>query len=289
MSYISVQASQYSKIFWFEALRRPPEEQTRYHIYGTYQYTTPLDLSRLERALQAVVNTQYNLRSHFSDESGELFQHIHEAVKVDLIYCVTHTACEYQEIVHEIQTRPFDITVGPLFRFACIVRQENNTTTFVLVFHHIIIDGTQFDALMQKIAHDYHHTPDLTATDQDSIADLVAYVAWEREQISGADVNYWVNALRDYPLTVALPVQGAYRNQKKFQEIAKLYQLDRTRYDALIAFSQTSACSVFTILKTVWALLMTEYSGQDKVIIAYKTWRVIDLQVAIEVNSSYSR
>lgn len=142
MSFVEFTASQYSQIFWLEACRRPEQEQARYHIYGVFEYNGTLDFMRLNDALQAVVNTHYNLRSNFKQKTNDLIQIVHKNRLAKLDSYVVDSNDEYEAILQKTITLPFDLTNDPLFRFTCIQNKTTKTTTFIPNFHHIIIDGT---------------------------------------------------------------------------------------------------------------------------------------------------
>jgi NRPS condensation-like uncharacterized protein len=174
---VKIDASHYSKIFWLENLRRPKSEAIRYHIYGVFDYDIPPDFVRLAHALQVVVNTNYNLRSTFQECDGKLIHVIHPHVAVKIEHYVAGTIIECQSLTQKILQEPFNLENGPLFRFAYVSDKETRKALFIPVFHHIIIDGTQFDALMEEISKFYSHPVDLQKTDIDQITKLQSYIA----------------------------------------------------------------------------------------------------------------
>jgi amino acid adenylation domain-containing protein len=266
---IEFKASQYSKVFWLEALRKPRHEQVRYHIYGVFEYNISPDFIRLNDALQAVVNTNYNLRSSFKEQSDDLLQVVQQNVLAKLECYVVGSLEECQAIIQKVVEEPFNLADGPLFRFVCIQNRATKTTIFITNFHHIIIDGTQFDNLMREIAYHYHNPPDLTQSDIESLAGLQSYITWETEQIKGANIKYWLEKVKDYPLQIDLPYQSPLLDQVKPIRNAKLYQLDDKLYSGVQKLALELGCSIFEIMRTVWGLLICQYANQDKVIITY--------------------
>jgi amino acid adenylation domain-containing protein len=269
MPSIEFVTSQFSKIFWLEASSRPQEEQDRYHIYGVFEYTIPPNLIRLNDSLQAIVNTHYNLRSTFKEHADDLIQVVHHNVFVKLDSYVVHSNDKCNALIRRIIELPFDLINGPLFRFTCIQNMVTNSTLFIPNFHHIIIDGTQFDKLMETISHHYHYTSNLVQHDQDCVAQLQAYIIWEAEQIKRADLQYWIKKAENYPLEIDLPYKHSLVDKRKTKENAALYQLDNELYDRVQEFSSKLGCSIFDIFKTVWALLICQYSNQTKIVITY--------------------
>jgi polyketide biosynthesis malonyl-CoA-[acyl-carrier-protein] transacylase len=202
---LSLSASYYSNVFWLASQRLQLEEQCRYHIYGIFHYSEILDISRLKLALQCLVNTNYNLRTTFAIQNRKLQQFIINEQIANLA-CYWVSGEEQCNAVLEANIRkPFDLDIGPLFRFVLIIDSEKHTSTFLPIFHHIIIDGTQFDKLMTCISDYYHQSIDLQETDAVELMFLKEYLDVESELVKKADLKFWTEKLEDYPLQISLP------------------------------------------------------------------------------------
>src|SRR3990167_11303466 len=107
-----LQASEYAKIFWIEAQKLSPELQSRYHVYGVTCHDQTLDLDKLRITLQMLINSNYNLRSTFKENNGNLEQIIHSKIKENSrLFSVSNTT-EHDHILKKYITEPFDIENG---------------------------------------------------------------------------------------------------------------------------------------------------------------------------------
>lgn len=263
---LTLPASYYSKIFWVEASRLSLEEQHHYHVYGLFHYFQQLDISQLKAALQRLVNTNYNLRTTFiMNSDGFLWQSIKRNQIALLEYHLAKSNAEYQEILYEAIHRPFELAKGPLYRFVLIFEEEIQRTTFLPIFHHIVIDGTQFDALMQQLSDYYHPRRDTEIIDESDFNYLTAYLTKEKTLISKINTQYWIDKLNLYPLHINFPK----RHSVAQEEIQQLFFLKKSLYADLKHFSFQNNHSIFNVLKSVWAILISIYANQDKLVISF--------------------
>lgn len=286
---VRLSASCYSKIFWAEASRLSSVEQSHYHVYGIFNYSEQPDISRLKMALQKLVDTHYNLRTTFViDNEASLSQIINNHLIVELAFYTTNKKENFQLLFNNAIHQPFDLAKGPLFRFTLLVDPETKKTTFLPVFHHIILDGTQFDILMQTLSEYYrllskpasmlerggeserrtHVGREDKSTDEPELKYLAQYLMKEKMVTANAHAQFWVDKLVQYPLHVRFPKQY-HRTDKKDQEVHQLFVLSEMCYVNLKRFSIKNNHSIFNILKSVWAILISIYANQDKLVISF--------------------
>lgn len=266
--YLSLPASYYSALFWIEAMRLPPEAQHHYHVYGLFHYSEKPNTQQLEMALQILVNNNYNLRTTFVMHDEALRQRVRyqQTAKLDL-YSVSGDE-QFHTLLNQLTHKAFDLKQGPLFRFILIFNQTTQKTTFLPIFHHIILDGTQFDALMEQLSHYYHHPIDLNITDAGELDYLKAYLAVEKEWVKKKSSQFWVDQLNTYPLHINFPHQYC-KNHEKSKEVHQLYSLEPGLYMRLKHFGVEHEYSIFQILKTVWAALISIYANQEQLVISF--------------------
>jgi amino acid adenylation domain-containing protein len=268
--FLSLRASCYSKIFWLEASRLSAEEQHHYHIYGIFHYSEQPNLSQLKAALQRLVNTNYNLRTTFvMNNDAFLLQRIQHNQMVQLEDHLAKSKAEFQQILHEAIHRPFELAKGPLCRFVLIFEKETQRTTFLPVFHHIILDGTQFDALMQQLSSYYHNRINSDMTDESEFRYLTEYLTKEKALTSRACSQFWIDKLSQYPLHINFPKKNSIVHEIKQPIQQQLFFLRQSLYADLKHFSSENNYSIFNILKSVWAILISIYANQDKLVISF--------------------
>ena len=95
-------------------------DNTAYHLIAAFELNGALDVSRLLRALDAVVQRHESLRTRFIEVGGEPRQRILDADTAVIEWQdlseetgADATAHHYQ---HELLTRPFDLAVDDLLR-----------------------------------------------------------------------------------------------------------------------------------------------------------------------------
>jgi amino acid adenylation domain-containing protein len=256
-------------MFWIDALRLPSEEQYHYHVYGIFHYRTKPNISCLEKALQILVNTNYNLRTTFVMCNGRLQQLIGKACLAKLSYHSVNDDKQFYEILNEAIHQPFDLNHGPLFRFVLIFHEKRQRTTFLPIFHHIILDGTQFDTLMQQVGHYYHYPIELNITDESELKYLEEYLAAEKALIQKNNIQFWIDKLSQYPLHINFPSKHTELTHIKSQQVHQLYSLEQALYQRLKRFSVESGHSLFQVLKTTWAILISIYANQERLVISF--------------------
>jgi len=274
---LNLPASCYSTMFWVEAMRLAPEEQSSYHVYGIFHYPKKPNVARLEMALQLLVNTNYNLRTTFvtqpKESQGkelrgeELRQVIRNNQTVKLAYHSVSSDAQFDKVLNEAIEQPFDLACAPLFRFVLIFHEERQRTTFLPIFHHIILDGTQFDTLMEQISRYYQQPIDLLITDEAELEYLKEYLATEKElaEKNKNRVQFWIDKLSQYPLHIDFPT----KKSSASQEVRRLFSLNQEVYARLQYFSAENDFSLFRVLRTVWAILISIYSNQEQLAISF--------------------
>jgi len=141
--------SPYSKIFYNEW--KLDQNRSDYNIVFDQSFQGVIDISRLNDALKRFVSDYVLLNSHVTEENGELYW-----VKNKILYELECFKGNFsnQDILTYIQA-PFDLTKGPLYRFA-VIKRKINKYRFIIVFHHIIIDGSSFDDLIDEVSNYYN-------------------------------------------------------------------------------------------------------------------------------------
>ena len=259
------------RIWFFEQLT---PGTANYHIHFAVQLTGALDTDRLLRALSTIVARHESLRTSFRSVHGSPVQQIHEPDRVALP-CVdlralapdARAASARRHAGQAAQT-PFDLTVGPLFRFS-LLRLEDDVHVLYATLHHIVSDGTSAAILMRELKALYDvpagTLPELTV----QYADLAA---WQREQAAtdpALDLQlwYWRQQLGGDLPTLALPTDGPRPAQQHFRGAAHLSTLSRAVTSQLKDFSRERGATLFMTMLSAFQLLVGRLAGQDDVIV----------------------
>ena len=167
-----------------------------YNVPRAMQVSGPLDVARLQRALDALVERHAILRTVFVDEGDEPRQVVMPArpvalTEIDLAATdASERSDEAKRIIREQSSVPFDLASGPLLR-ATLVRIAPEAHVLLLLSHHIASDGSSGGIML--------HDLDMLYRGDDSLPPLAIqyadFAAWQRTQLADARVTellgYW--------------------------------------------------------------------------------------------------
>lgn len=167
------------------------------HISDVFEFSGPLNISRLEEALRLFVQRHESARAVFRTFESEPVQLILPHLDVRLDVCVeSDTQSTSKEWLLRQITQPFDLEKGPLIR-AALRSTGDNTHVFVLVMHHIVSDGESFRLFMQELTSFYNGGSSVQNADQPitSIYDIYR----KGSVLDENHLGYWTQHLADLP------------------------------------------------------------------------------------------
>ncbi len=126
-----------------------------YHLIADYEIDGPLDTLALQRALEVVAGRHDAFRLCFGLIDGSPF--VSTAVQVHIPLRQLPPVEHEQEIRASLEAfgrEPFDLTTAPLAR-AALLTVAPGRHYFVMVFHHLIIDGNAFATLYRDLEDAY--------------------------------------------------------------------------------------------------------------------------------------
>ncbi len=242
-----------------------------------------VDSERLGRALDVLVARHETLRTTFREDRGRVWQEIAEAgtaARGDLVEFVevdlsTESAEQRPESVkalaRELWTRTFDLTAGPLFR-TLFIRLSDAEALLVFSAHHAIIDGFSVRVLNEELLRIY----DALATDDPSLPTPLAvqyadYAVWQQQWLEEErlrpHLTYWKEQLADAPALISLPTDHPRPAVQNYQGANVMCSLPSELNERLTRVSGEHRTTHFITLLSAFAVLLSHYSGQEKVVI----------------------
>jgi amino acid adenylation domain-containing protein/non-ribosomal peptide synthase protein (TIGR01720 family) len=253
-------ATPYTKLFWTEWQLNPLS--TKYNMVMDQSISGPLDIQRLDTAVKNVIAKYPILHSHLIEENDELLWCENEETIITEL-----ERCNSQESLAALTTRPFDLNNGPLLRYGLYQSRYGGDYEFVLVLHHVIIDGLSTTELYDEISHAYCEELSSTdLTDKGGIAEKYEQYLSMLNVLSGFNpAEFWKNALNSIPLVNELPYIHNSCEQQTYQHVQ--FSLPISQWNTLK--SSVKHANTFLIFKTIWALLIARQCQSDAVHIAY--------------------
>lgn len=190
-----IKLSPYSKTFYNEWLLYPTS--TRYNILIGQKLYGHLDVSKLKLAIRRYINDHFILNSHIYKSKEDLYWVQNEYIQ-DLEYSEERAT---DESVNKFINQCFDLDSGPLYHFK-LFREEAGSYKFIIVLHHIVIDGESadegmFDAL-SKYYNDESYSINISMDEQKQlVANLSESLYAKIERSTPQADKFWHDKLFD--------------------------------------------------------------------------------------------
>ena len=263
-SSITLISSEYLKPFWQH--NQIYQKQTSRHLFGIYNYNYLINTEKLKNSLQMISNRNYNLRSNFIQEDAELKQIIKNDSEAKLAVYTVSSALERIALLQNLVAKPFNLSHENLYRAYLIKNNTNNQSTLLVVFHHIILDGAQFDSIMNELVACYRGDSLPQPTD---IQELEDYLHVEKRNIDNANTDFWLKQLADYPLQINFKNIDKKLPSSRQKTSIKAFRLNTNLTKSIITFTKENNISMFNFLKIMWATLIGRSCSQEKLIIVH--------------------
>lgn len=255
------------KRLWFVQELMP--ESSAYHMPLGIKLSGQIDHSRLENALQTLVNKHEVFRTTFAQVEGELMQTIHQGVHIQ-IPC--HQAGDFAALEQQREHwigEPFDFAQAPLLR-AYLVEHSPNEHELLLVIHHIISDGLSMQSLIKEWFTLYQNQAKGIESDDDSQTklDYADYAYWQQDWLQSSqakqDLLWWKQALKTdiEPLILHSEVPRDPQQMHGRRHHFELSEGQVTQIQALASAHQTTA---FNVMLSLWHVLMHKYTSQNEI------------------------
>lgn len=223
-----------------------------YNIAEAIRLTGPLDVARLEQAINLVITRHESLRTNFTTDG----QVIHPERRLSLT-----VETEPVDLAAEAR-RPFDLGRDPLLRVR-LIRLAPDEHLLLLTIHHIISDGWSMGVFYGEVSQAYAGEPlppvplqycDFAAWQRRWLADGagVAQLAWWRAQLDGVDP------------VLELPVDRPRPPAQSFAGARRVRLLPAPLLEALGALAHSEGATLFMTLLAAYQTLLYRYTGQER-------------------------
>ena len=260
---------------WFIQQLEP--NNAAYNIPLTVRLNGPLNVGILERTLSEVVRRHEVLRTAFEDDDGEPVQVISPPQHVSLPVVDLSELSEQtwaEEIARhrrcEVETN-FDLATGPLWR-AKLLRLRADEHIALFTMHHAISDGWSTGVLISEIARLYEAFSMGRPSQLEELPVQYAdYAVWQRGWLQGevlkAQLDYWRAQLADAPEHLQLPTDRPQTRNRTTAGANHYFTIPPDVTARLNEVGRREEATLFMLMLTALALLLSRYSGQEDVLI----------------------
>ncbi|MEU4776726.1 amino acid adenylation domain-containing protein [Micromonospora sp. NPDC023633] len=248
------------------------DERSAYNVHHAFRLHGPVDAGALERAVAEVVRRHTVLRTVFTERDGVLELSASADSWLDFEHhdLVGHSdgAEQLARLLEGCAFGVFDLRLGPLIR-GLLVRVDDEEFVFVLVAHHIVVDGWSMTILWDELSHAYR-----TATDGDAPGlpevslDYSDYAAWQREWLEGAaaerQLAYWREHLAGL-VTTEIPADRPRPVVSSGRGGVVSFEVPDAVAGQLREVARDCGATLFMVVLAAWYAVLTRWSGTTDV------------------------
>jgi len=258
---IGFSVSPYTETFWNEFLINP--KSCEYNLVVDQAINGPLDIARLENAIAKLVEENI-LFSHVLSDSGDQLRWV--PGNKSIILEQLDPSCDMSARVKA----PFDLRSGPLCRFM-LVRHDAHHHDFIVIVHHILLDGLSGQEFIDALSHYYNHRGQqpLGRKNRETIDEQNARLRQEisRLRTEFNSVDFWQEMLAGCQKVNDIPKIHRNTLPGQIHSSEVRFHISYTQWNSLK--SGVKYASHFLIFKTLWATLLARMSEEKSVCIGY--------------------
>ncbi len=245
-----------------------------YNVVQSYLLKGELQIEYFQKAIYALVEKHESLRTVFRSVNYVPSQIIkpYEDFHVECID-LSSMPVEAQEnkvgeLNHELATRPFNLTTGPLYRFS-IMKLSDTKHVLSLSLHHIISDGWSFGVIMKELAETYKAYLNGNFVKQELAIQYVDYSEWQFERMEkgelDAQLDYWKKQLAEIPERIRLPYDHKRGKTLTFAGKTENFSIGRETLQKMNVYCNREQGSLYHLMLTAYVLMLHCYSLEQDI------------------------
>ena len=258
---------------WF--LDRFEGSSPEYNIHEALRLLGDLDLSALERSIDAIVERHACLRTRFEEADGKPHQVIEPAMRVPLrtedLSVLDGTSRE-QAIVASLRRnseQAFALARGPMVRLTLLKLGERDHI-LLIVWHHIVTDAWSIGIFARELSLLYSA---FSKGQENPLAPLPIeysdYAIWQRSESEEGKLeeqfSYWKSRLAGAP-SLELPTDKPRPSQQGYSGIERDFVLPPNLCSQLEAFNREQGVTPFMTLTAAFQVLLARYCRQEDIL-----------------------
>ncbi|GFN29878.1 non-ribosomal peptide synthetase [Paenibacillus xylaniclasticus] len=244
--------------------------QSNYNMPMMQLLHGPLDVKRLEYALEQLADRHEALRTSFEWAGGEPVQRIHP--KVQLQPVLVKATMEQASALAVSFIQPFDLSQAPLMRVQIVTIEDTDIAysseqhIVMLDMHHAISDGVSMGLLMEELSQLYSGK-----TLEPLRIQYKDYSAWQQARSRSEEMekqrSYWLKQCAGELPVLELPTDFVRPPVQQFTGDRFLFTADAGLTAQLNQMAQETQSTLFIVLMAAYHVLLARYSGQADTIV----------------------
>ncbi|MDO8954749.1 MAG: amino acid adenylation domain-containing protein [Gammaproteobacteria bacterium] len=269
MTTLKAKLSPYSKIFYNEWRINP--DRSDYNIVVDQELYGEIDISRLDNAIKRFSQDYLLFHSIIKEENEQLYWIEDEkfVVKIDRFSKLNQI-----DLLKYVR-KPFDLENGPLLRVA-LVKISKNHYRFIIIMHHIIIDGVKGCFFFETVSNYYNddsYKNNVTLNNQCiQIHELSLMLESQLIENGINHLNFWQSKIQDIDELDLRFLKPAFDDTDKVNENIfgeYRFQFDENITEQVQNLKRKYKITPYIYSQTILAILLYRYTNQKKIGISY--------------------
>lgn len=251
------------------------EKSYRFTLSASIIIKGIIDIEKFKKAVTSVVHRHEALRTVISTDMDEPVQVIKPIVDVDIGIVDFRNVIEEKDelidnyIMSEARST-FDLEKGPLYKFS-LLQSDNETSIFILTFHHLISDEGSFGIFVNDLLSYYQSYLTVCPTNLPELSiQFPDYSYWKRKFLSSAtlekETEYWKGKLTGNLIYLRLPMASK-SDWNKYTGKYHYIVLEDAEISKFKKICIESGATLFMGFFTIFNILLYRMVGQQDIII----------------------
>ena len=240
------------------------DENIVYNVPGAILVNSILDKEKVEKCFKEIIKKQSSFRTSFLMVNDSIMQKINKSVN----FKINTFENKSTEINNLINTFPkaFNLENAPLLRVE-LHYLDNGKTLLLLESHHIIMDGSSLEILINEFCKLYNgeNIDNLDIEYKD-------FSVWENKFLESDMVkdaeNYWLDKFKDSEIpAINLPYDFSIPSSMSYKGNTISKQISEKDFDKYIISAKKFGVSPYMFFLSALFVLLYKYTGQEEIIV----------------------
>lgn len=261
------------KGFWILDKKNTSEYNNNF-VTLTYRIKGKLNIERLNKAFQEIINRHEVFRTVFMEIDGIPKQKIINKFEYNInlvdISNKQNQESEIQSIVDEHAKIKNNLSTLPLFKFT-IIKKSSGESVLLFFVEHIIFDGTSITNFFNELALAYgisnessiHSLPEIRFQYRD-------YSDWHNSYLQSdkgkADKEYWLETFKEKPSLPDIPADFQRRAVQSLNGDSLKFNFEADLYKKITEICKQHNTTLFNFLTAALKILIFKYTKQNDLV-----------------------
>lgn len=240
------------------------DENIVYNVPGAILVNSILDKEKVEKCFKEIIKKQSSFRTSFLMVNDSIMQKISKSVNFK-INIFENKSTEINNLINTFP-KAFNLENAPLLRVE-LHYLDNGKTLLLLESHHIIMDGSSLEILINEFCKLYN---DENIDNLD--IEYKDFSVWENKFLESDMVkdaeNYWLDKFKNSEIpAINLPYDFSVPSSRSYKGNTISKQISEKDFDKYIVSAKKFGVSPYMFFLSSLFVLLYKYTGQEEIIV----------------------